>query len=64
MDNNLDQAADTNNKSSSDDDDLYLFESRRDPELAGQILHTKHNALDATRLELTGGGSNKVVPRR
>ena len=64
MDNNLDQAADTNNKSSSDDDDLYLFESRRDPELARQILRIKHNALDATSLELTGGGLNKVVPRR
>mmetsp|Transcript_39952 Transcript_39952/g.72005 ORF Transcript_39952/g.72005 Transcript_39952/m.72005 type:complete len:117 (-) Transcript_39952:124-474(-) len=64
MDNNFDQAADTNIMSFSDDDDLHLFESRYDPDLAREILGIKHNDLDATSLELTAVDLNEVASRR
>ena len=50
---NSDQAVDINMmKCFLDDDDLRLFKSRRDPELAKQIRRIKHNDPDATSLEL------------
>eukprot|EP00579_Thalassiosira_antarctica_P014114 CAMPEP_0201948784 /NCGR_PEP_ID=MMETSP0903-20130614/55637_1 /ASSEMBLY_ACC=CAM_ASM_000552 /TAXON_ID=420261 /ORGANISM="Thalassiosira antarctica, Strain CCMP982" /LENGTH=568 /DNA_ID=CAMNT_0048491979 /DNA_START=72 /DNA_END=1779 /DNA_ORIENTATION=+ len=61
---NFVQAADINIMSFSDDDDLRLFESSRDPELATKILRVKHNDPDATSLELTAVDLNEVASRR
>ena len=44
--------ADSNSMSFSDDDDLRLFESLDDPELARKILRVKHNDPEVKCLEL------------
>ena len=49
---NFVQAADINIMSFSDDDDLRLFKSRDDPELARKILRVKHNDPEVKRLDL------------
>ena len=61
---NFVQAADINIMSFSDDDDLRLFESRDDSELARKILRVKHNDPDATILELDAVDLNKLASRR
>ena len=52
---NFDQA-DSNNTSFSDDEDLRLFESLDDPELARKILRIKHNDPEVKRIELDDAG--------
>ena len=64
MDDNFHQAANTNIMNFSDDDDLRLFESRYNPDLAREILRIKHNDPEVTSLTVSLVDLNEVASRR